>query len=125
MPDGVFGEGGGATNQIAHPCTPTLYKFKQRLKMIILWWLKGSLLYLFAIINNHKVYNRVAKKCTISETTCMKPSKINYLEIQVTPYEIYLLNFSLPRPFATEGYFEVVIKIWLEGNLNQRQLNSV
>ena len=36
--------------------------------------------YIFAIINNHKVYNSVAKKRNISATTCMKPFKINYLE---------------------------------------------
>ena len=54
----------------------------------------------YGCYNNHKVYNRIAKKRNKSETRYMKPFNklFGNTPRQVTPYEKYLLDFSLPRP---------------------------
>ena len=116
--------------------------------MNILWLLQVSLLYLFAIINNHNVYNSITKKHNINETTCMKPFKVNYLHTlhdklpytkltsqifyyqgqQVLgkgKYHIYIYYIYIYVVFATDRLFEVAIESWPEGDLNPQPLNFV
>ena len=100
LPNGGWGEGRGVLQTKLYTHVPQFCTGSNKDSKWTYYGRYRLAPYLFAIINNHKVYNRVAKKRNKSETRCMKPFNklFGNTPRQVTPYEKYLLDFSIPRP---------------------------